>query len=153
MSLYIWNYFICVGIKLLLNVKLKSIVESMQFSPEGSPLNNLYPKSFHIITVSPCCYFTTIGFITSRYWHQVLVSPCFYFTTIGVITSRYWHQVLVSPCCYFTTFGNTTARYRSPLSQGRRFWENITSFVSQIKEYSINQLCYTAKIVWLTKVL
>ena len=131
MSLYIWNYFICVGIKLLLNVKLKSIVESMQFSPEGSPLNNLYPKSFHIITVSPCCYFTTIGFITSRYWHQVLVSPC----------------------CYFTKFGNMTARYRSPLSQGRRFWENITSFVSQIKEQSINQLCYTSKIVWLTKVL
>ena len=93
-------------------LKLKSIVESMQFSPEGSPLNNLYPKSFHIITVSPCCYFTTIGFITSRYWHQVLVSPC----------------------CYFTKFGNMTARYRSPLSQGRRFWENITSFVSQIKE-------------------
>ena len=104
-------------------LKLKSIVESMQFSPKGSPLNNLYPKRFHIILL-----------LYHVLQHHITVSPCFYFTTIGVITSRYWHQVLVSPCCYFTTFGNTTARYRSPLSQGRRFWENITSFVSQIKE-------------------
>ncbi len=84
----------------------KALLKVCSFHPEeGRPLTHIHPESFHMLQI----FF--------KYYHLTLkVSPCYYFTTFGIIRARYYKKHVIN---------------WSPLSQGRRFWENITYFVSQ----------------------